>query len=254
MDSRVPIVVPEINPGAINDAKLGIIAKPNCTTTIGALVLHYLDQEVGLVSLDVDTYQADSGQGQPGLNEHDRLARLLIERGDEIVHGQREPYPEHEIYPVIPVFNPSPVAGVFEDDSDHTTEELKYKNETRKIFERTSKNLPIDVTCARTGGYNCHALSIHAEFEDKITADQADKILYESEGIQLHGQSDIPQPIYVAGTDPVHVGRIRQSERFGKHGLKFWAVADNLRKGAALNDVQILELLADKEELGKQSP
>lgn len=245
-DSRVPIVIPEVDPEVIRDAEIGIIAKPNCTTTIGTLVLHYLNQEFGLLSLDVATYQSSAGQGQPGIDEHDSFARQLIERKDELIHGRKAPYPFSKIYPANPAFNVAPVAGVFEDGSDHTTEELKYKNETRKLLKRTPEDLQIDVTCARSGTYNCHSLNIHAEFGNDINPDQAWEILAEVPSVQLHDNSDIPDAHLAAGTDPVHVGRIRQSERFKGRGLLFWVVGDNLRKGAALNAVQIAELLIQK--------
>ncbi len=245
-DSRVPIIIPSVNPYAIEHAELGIIAKPNCTTTIGAIALKPLDQQAILKSLDVSTYQSSSGQGQPGLDEHDKVARELMARKDELVHGQRTPWPAPAIFPVLSAFNSAPVAGVFEDSSDHTTEELKYKNETRKIFGFYPEELPIDVTCARSGQYNCHGLVIHAEFEDELTAARAHELLDGAPSIQLHEQEDIPEPIYVAGSDDVHVGRVRQSERFGKRGLLLYALGDNLRPGAATNGADIVELLIQK--------
>ncbi len=243
----VPLLIPEINPEVIDDIELGIVAKPNCTTTIGALALHYLHQHAGLKSIDASTYQSTSGQGQHGITEHRDQVRQLANRGDELLYGRMDrrlhpSYPLPKVFPTITAFNVAPMAGVFEDGSDHTTEELKFKNEMRKIFGRSPEELPIDVTCARASVVNGHSLSIHAEFEDEITTAEASEILARAEGVQLHTR-DIPQPINAVGTDPVHVGRLRQSERFGKHGLNFWVVGDNLRKGAALNMVQGAELL-----------
>ncbi len=242
-DPRVPIVIPSVNASAVEDAELGIIAKPNCTTTMGAIALKPLDDEAILKSLDVSTYQSSSGQGEPGLDEHDQVARELMARKDELVHGQQAPWPEPSIFPVLSAFNSAPVAGVFENGSGHTTEELKYKNETRKLLGFHPSELPIDVTCARSGQYNCHGLQIHAEFEDELTADEAHELLTNAPGITLHERDDVPQPLYVAGSDDVHVGRIRQSERFGRYGLLLYVLGDNLRPGAATNGVDIVELL-----------
>jgi aspartate-semialdehyde dehydrogenase len=242
-DPRVPLIIPEVNPEAVNDMEIGIVAKPNCTTTIGAIALHHLDEKARLKRLTVSTYQSTSGQGKPGIRAHHAQVLEMVNRVDELIYGQINPYPEPTVFPAITAFNAAPLAGTFEGDNDHTTEELKFRNETRKIFNRTQEQLRIDVTCARIDTFNGHALSILAEFEEEITAEQAHEIFSDAPGIALHEREDVPQPIYVVGTDPVHVGRVRQSEGAGKRGLNFWATADNTLIGAALNGVNIAELL-----------
>lgn len=237
-DPRVPLLIPEVNPEALDDATIGIVAKPNCTTTMGAIALHYLRQ-AGLKSLGVSTYQSVSGMGEAAIEANQMQARVMATRVDELIDGQVDPYPAAS----MTAYNVTALAGTLEDGSDHTTEELKFRNETRKIFQLSPEELLIDVTCGRIDTYNGHALSILAEFDNELTAAEAHAIFAEAEAIQLHERDDVPQPIYVAGTDLVHVGRVRQSEKYGKRGLNFWVVADNLRIGAALNAVKIAELL-----------
>ena len=190
-DPRVPLLIPEVNPGVVDTIELGIVAKPNCTTTLGALVLHYLHQEAGLKSITASSYQSTSGQGRRGVDEHSDQLRQMIKREHELLHGQANRYPQPRVFPTITALNVAPMAGTFEDGSDHTTEELKFKNEMRKIFGLTRKDLPIDVTCARSSVVNGHSLSIHAEFESEITAARAHEILARAEGIELHGQDGV---------------------------------------------------------------
>lgn len=241
----VPLLIPEINPHVIGETKGRIIAKPNCTTTIGALAIYALHEHVGLRSLTVSSYQSTSGQGWPGLREHRRNVNMMTPRSYELIHGNPHgPYPTPDVFPALTPFNAAPQAGTFEDGSSHTTEELKYKRETRKIFEvEKESDLPIDVTCVRVDTFNGHALSVHAEFLDPLTVEEASEILSCTTGVELHDDDEVPQPIYVAGTDPVHVGRLRQSERFHECGLDMWVVGDNLRAGAALNLAKGAELL-----------
>jgi aspartate-semialdehyde dehydrogenase len=242
-DPRVPLLIPEVNPDALDDADMGIVAKPNCTTTMGVLAINYLHEQAGLQSLGVSTYQSVSGMGEAGIRANQNQVQAMATRVDELIDGQLHPYPETGDLPAITAFNVAALAGTFEVGDDHTTEERKFMNETRKIFQLSPEQLPIDVTCGRIDVFNCHALSILAEFKNEITVEQAHEIFSGAAAIQLHEREDVPQPIHVAGTDPVHVGRVRQSEKYGTRGLNFWVVADNLRIGAALNAVKIAELL-----------
>jgi aspartate-semialdehyde dehydrogenase len=245
-DTTVPLLIPTINP-QILPAKgkvSGKIAKSNCTTTIGAIALNPLHNAAGLKSLTVSTYQSTSGQGNPGTQEHLAQTKAMISRVDELIHGQQKPYPEFTIFPAGTAFNAAPLAGTMPAD-DHTTEERKYINETRRIFDLPK--LPIDVTCVRVGVFNCHCLSILAEFEQLLPVEKAHEILEGASGIVLHRDDDVPQPIFVAGTDQVHIGRVRQSNHLGEHGLNLWVVGDNLRPGAATNLVDTVELLIKQE-------
>jgi aspartate-semialdehyde dehydrogenase len=232
-DPDVPLLIPEINPWVVYRAHKNIIAKPNCTTTIGAFAIAALHEAAGLRSLSVTTYQSTSGQGEAGLREHYEQTAVTYQRQHELIHGQTEPYPESEVFPARTAFNVAPLAGTMLPDG-HTTEEMKYKNETRKIFG-LDDDVAIDVTCARVGTFNGHAVDLHAEFEGEISAFEASHLLANAEGVQLHRDDDVPQPIFAVGTEPVHVGRVRQSERFGYRGIRLFAVGDNLLVGAALN-------------------
>jgi aspartate-semialdehyde dehydrogenase len=242
-DPRVPILIPEVNPEALSEMEIGIIAKSNCTTTTGAIALHYLHVEAGLKGLTTSTYQSVSGQGKAGISEHQSQVEAMEGRVDELVNGQTDQYPEPNIFPAVTAFNVAAVAGTFDEDYSDTTEELKFKNEMRKIFKLSPEQLPINVTCARVSTYNCHSLSIVAEFEEAIGPNEAKSILSQAAGVQLHLRADVPQPIYVAGSEYVHVGRIRQIENRDRNGINFWVVADNLLPGAALNAVKIAELM-----------
>ena len=241
MDPDVPLVVSEVNPHAIKDARKGIIANPNCTTMAAMPVLKPLHVEAGLVRLVASTYQAVSGGGLAGVNDLDVQARAVVEgaagltyRGDAV----QFPAPEKFARPIA--FNVIPYAGKLVDDGlDETDEEQKLRNESRKILE--IPNLRVSGTCVRVPVFTGHSISINVEFERPITAARAIELLSKAPGVEL---SEIPTPLQAAGQDPSYVGRIRQDTSVdGNKGLALFLSNDNLRKGAALNAIQIAELL-----------
>ncbi len=240
-DPSVPLIIPEINPDAIHHAENGILAKSNCTTTIGSLAIYGLHEVASLRSLSVSTYQSISGQGWPGINEFRQHVEAMLTRQKEMLDGRTYPsYPQSEVFPELTAFNVAPKAGTFE--GYDTSEELKYKNETRKIFG-LDEDVTIDVTCARVPVFNGHSVDIHAQFDRPISAGDAKDILAETPGVELHTGEDVPQPVNAVGTTDVHVGRVRQSELFGQYGLRLWATGDNLTVGAAHNIFKTVRLL-----------
>ncbi|CAL4859180.1 aspartate-semialdehyde dehydrogenase [Microbacterium sp. MM2322] len=244
MDPEVPLVVSEVNPHAIEDLPKGIIANPNCTTMAAMPVLKPLHVEAGLVRLTVSTYQAVSGSGLAGAEELLGQVESVVAQGGAIglVHdGAAVDFPEPQKYVAPIAFNVIPFAGSLVDDGDNETdEEKKLRNESRKILELP--DLRVAGTCVRVPVFTGHSLSIHAEFDRDITPDRAREILADAAGVAL---ADVPTPLAAAGADPSLVGRIRadQSAPEGK-GLVLFISNDNLRKGAALNAVQIAELVA----------
>jgi aspartate-semialdehyde dehydrogenase len=248
MDPEVPLVVSEVNPHAIADAVKGIIANPNCTTMAAMPALKPLDLEAGLVRLQVATYQATSGAGLSGGAElFDQVAATAGQDLMGLIHnGRAVEFPKPATFPRTIAFNVIPQAGNFVDDGlGETDEEKKLRNETRKILELP--NLLVSGTCVRVPVFTGHSLSIHAQFDRPITAERAREILATTPGVTL---MDVPTPLDAAGIDPSLVGRIRQDQSFddGK-GLVFFVSNDNLRKGAALNAVQIAELVVDRKGL-----
>uniref|UniRef100_UPI0038F78CC7 aspartate-semialdehyde dehydrogenase n=1 Tax=Microbacterium sp. HA-8 TaxID=3234200 RepID=UPI0038F78CC7 len=246
MDAEVPLVVSEVNPHAIERAVKGIIANPNCTTMAAMPVLKPLDAEAGLERLIVSTYQAVSGSGLAGANELLGQVEGVLAQGDtlRLVHdGSAVDFPAPEKYVAPIAFDVIPFAGNLVDDGDNETdEEKKLRNESRKILELP--DLRVAGTCVRVPVFTGHSLSIHAEFSREITPDRAREILAYAAGVTLQ---EVPTPLEAAGKDPSFVGRIRadQSAPEGR-GLVFFISNDNLRKGAALNAVQIAELVAAK--------
>jgi len=244
MDPEVPLVVSEVNPHAIHDLPKGIIANPNCTTMAAMPVLKPLHVEAELVRLTVSTYQAVSGSGLAGAEELLGQVESVVAQGGAIglVHdGAAVEFPEPQKYVAPIAFNVIPFAGSLVDDGDNETdEEKKLRNESRKILELP--DLRVAGTCVRVPVFTGHSLSIHAEFAQDITPDRAREILADAAGVAL---ADVPTPLAAAGADPSLVGRIRadQSAPDGK-GLVLFISNDNLRKGAALNAVQIAELVA----------
>ncbi|WP_065571310.1 aspartate-semialdehyde dehydrogenase [Microbacterium oleivorans] len=244
MDPEVPLVVSEVNPHAIHDLPRGIIANPNCTTMAAMPVLKPLHVEAELVRLTVSTYQAVSGSGLAGAEELLGQVESVVAQGGAIglVHdGAAVDFPEPQKYVAPIAFNVIPFAGSLVDDGDNETdEEKKLRNESRKILELPG--LRVAGTCVRVPVFTGHSLSIHAEFAQDISPDRAREILADAAGVAL---ADVPTPLAAAGADPSLVGRIRadQSAPEGK-GLVLFISNDNLRKGAALNAVQIAELVA----------
>jgi aspartate-semialdehyde dehydrogenase len=248
MDPDVPLVVSEVNPHAIDEAVKGIIANPNCTTMAAMPVLKPLDAEAGLVRLQVSTYQAVSGAGLSGGEELlDQARAAMAQDTIGLVHsGRSVEFPEPVKFPRNIAFNVIPQAGSFVDDGqDETDEEKKLRNESRKILELP--NLAVSGTCVRVPVFTGHSLSIHAQFANPITAARAKEILATAPGVKM---VDVPTPLDAAGIDPSLVGRIRQDQSFEDGtGLVFFVSNDNLRKGAALNAVQIAEIVAERKGL-----
>ena len=246
MDPDVPLVVSEVNPQAIDQAVKGIIANPNCTTMAAMPVLKALHDEAGLERLIVSTYQAVSGSGLAGAQELASQIRAAASDDNllQLVHdGSSVRMPEPTIYQRPIAFDVVPLAGAIVDDgSFETDEEQKLRNESRKILELP--NLLVSGTCVRVPVFTGHSLSINVEFSKPISVARATELLSNAPGVQL---TDIPTPLQAAGADPSFVGRIRQDPGVPDgRGLALFISNDNLRKGAALNAVQIAELLAAK--------
>lgn len=240
-DPEVPLVVSEVNPEAIHEAHRGIIANPNCTTMAAMPVLKPLHDEAGLVRLVASTYQAVSGSGLAGVRE---LAGQVAAAGDPTalaMDGSAVRLPEPLKYARPIAFNVLPVAGsVVDDGSEETDEEQKLRHESRKILG--IPDLRVSGTCVRVPVFTGHSLAINAEFAAPLPAKRAVELLSEAPGVVL---TDIPTPLEAAGRDPSYVGRVRQDQSVdGDHGLVLFLSNDNLRKGAALNTVQIAELVA----------
>ncbi len=245
MDSDVPLVVSEVNPHAIEQARKGIIANPNCTTMAAMPALKVLHEEAGLQRLIVSTYQAVSGAGLKGGEELLIQARVAIEGGAlGLVHdGSAVEFPAASTFPKTIAFDVIPHAGSFVDDGlGETDEEKKLRNESRKILELPE--LLVSGICVRVPVFTGHSLSINAEFASALSVERATELLADAPGVEL---MDVPTPLEATGQDASLVGRIRQDEGVpGGRGLAFFVSSDNLRKGAALNAVQIAEIVAAK--------
>jgi len=241
MHPQVPLVVAEVNPHALASMPLGIVANPNCTTMVGMPVLKPLHLEAGLRRLVVSTYQSVSGGGRDGIAELDEQARKVSERASELAFsGTAVEFPEQRVFPAPIAFNVIPFAGTLVDDGNlETNEEHKFRDETRKILE--IPDLPLSCTCVRVPVFTGHSLSLVAEFERPLSPERATEILSTAPGVAL---ADVPTPLLAAGADPCYVGRIRRDSGV-EHGLALFVSGDNLRKGAALNAVQIAELLTN---------
>jgi aspartate-semialdehyde dehydrogenase len=237
MDPDVPLVVSEVNPEAVKDARKGIIANPNCTTMAAMPVLKPLHDAAGLVRLIASTYQAVSGSGLAGVSELDDQVRAVIDGAAGLTHDGGAvtfPAPSKFVRPIA--FNVLPIAGsIVDDGSFETNEEQKLRDESRKILAIPS--LRVSGTCVRVPVFTGHSLSLNVEFAEPLTVARATELLRAAPGVEL---SDVPTPLDAAGRDPSYVGRIRQD---GEQGLALFIANDNLRKGAALNTVQIAELL-----------
>jgi aspartate-semialdehyde dehydrogenase len=245
MDPDVPLVVSEVNPHAIDEARKGIIANPNCTTMAVMPVLKPLDAAAGLERLVVSTYQAVSGSGLAGAQELlGQVEAVVAQDALGLVHdGGAARFPEPEKYIAPIAFDVIPFAGSLVDDGDNETdEETKLRNESRKILELPE--LRVAGTCVRVPVFTGHSMSVHAEFSSPLSPERARELLADAPGVVL---DEVPTPLQAAGKDPSFVGRIRadQSAPEGK-GLVLFISADNLRKGAALNAVQIAEIVATR--------
>ena len=238
MDPDVPLVVSEVNPQALGEVRKGIVANPNCTTMAAMPVLKPLHDAAGLVRIVASTYQAVSGSGLAGVEELDGQVRKTVEQASALVHdGAAVDFPQPQKYVAPIAFNVLPMAGsVVDDGSFETDEEQKLRNESRKILG--IPDLRVSGTCVRVPVFTGHSLSLNVEFAQPISVGRATSLLRDAPGVEL---SDVPTPLQAAGRDPSFVGRLRQD---GPTGLALFVSNDNLRKGAALNAVQIAELLA----------
>lgn len=244
MDPDVPLVVSEVNPHAIDQARKGIIANPNCTTMAAMPVLKVLDGAKGLTKMTVTTFQAVSGSGLAGAEELASQVRAAVTQGniEDLVHdGSAIDFPAPSKYVRTIAFDVVPLAGSIVDDGLYETdEEKKLRNESRKILELP--HLLVSGLCVRVPVFTGHSLSINAEFSSPISPDEAAEILADAPGVILE---DVPTPLQAAGADPTFVGRFRQDETVEDgRGLALFLSNDNLRKGAALNAVQIAEIIA----------
>jgi aspartate-semialdehyde dehydrogenase len=240
-DADVPLVVAEVNPQALDDVPRGIIANPNCTTMAAMPVLKPLHDEAQLVRIVASTYQAVSGSGVAGVEELDGQVKAVVDKAASLTHdGSAVTFPEPQKYVRPIAYNVLPMAGsVVDDGSFETDEEQKLRNESRKILG--IPDLRVAGTCVRVPVFTGHSLSLNVEFARPLTVARATELLGDAPGVQL---TDVPTPLQAAGQDPSFVGRIRQDRSVdGDRGLVLFVSNDNLRKGAALNTVQIAELL-----------
>jgi aspartate-semialdehyde dehydrogenase len=240
MHDDVPLVVSEVNPDALEGHR-GIIANPNCTTMVAMLPLKALHDAYGLRALVATSYQAAGGAGQKGIDELAAQVPVLAQdvealRTDGATAMRRV---QHAVHADTLAFTVVPMLGTIGEEG-YTDEELKLRNESRKILD--IPDLPVSGTCVRVPVFTGHSLSINAEFARPLTVARATEILAAAPGVEL---SDVPNPLQAAGADPSYVGRIRVDEGVADgRGLALFVSGDNLRKGAALNAVQIAELVA----------
>jgi aspartate-semialdehyde dehydrogenase len=236
MEPDIPLVVPEVNAHAIKDyKKRGIIANPNCSTIQMVVVLKPLHDVARIKRVVVSTYQAVSGTGKKAIYELETQVRALFNNQDI----------EKKVYPHQIAFNCLPHIDVFLENG-YTKEEVKMVNETKKIME--DQTIQVTATTVRVPVFYGHSESVNVEFEEELTPEAARKLLANAPGVKVVDdpkKNEYPLAIYAAGKDETFVGRIRKDESV-KYGLNLWIVADNIRKGAALNAVQIAEILAEK--------
>jgi aspartate-semialdehyde dehydrogenase len=240
MDPDVPLIVSEVNGHLIRETPKGIIANPNCTTMAAMPVLKPLHDAAGLVRMIASTYQAVSGGGLAGVDELDKQARQVVDRAAELTHdGSAVPFPTPEKFVKPIAFNVLPLAGsIVDDGAFETDEEHKLRNESRKILD--IPDLLVSGTCVRVPVYTGHSLSLNVEFANPISVARAMEVLGAAPGVVL---SEVPTPLEAAGRDPSYVGRVRQDPGVPDgRGLALFVSNDNLRKGAALNTIQIAEL------------
>lgn len=244
MDEDVPLVVPEVNPEAVKSCRRGIIASPNCTTLAMVVPLGALHRAWPLRRLIVASYQAVSGAGKAGVDELWDQTEIVAKEPDEVRSGTArdvlEAGPEFA-HPIA--MNVLPACGSVKEEG-YTSEEIKLCTETRKIMGLP--DLPVTATCVRVPVMVGHGVAVHAEFDSVVTPEDARRILEEAEGVVVRDDPSsgvYPTPLEAAGRNPCFVGRIRR-DRFDERALEIFCVADNLRKGAALNSVQVAELVA----------
>lgn len=244
MDKDVPLVVPEVNPGDIKKRPKGIISNPNCTTLSMIVAVGALHREYTVKELVVASYQAASGAGQSGIDTlHAQLQEVAGKNLGSVAGDVRKSVSDLGPFPAPLAMNVIPWAGSLKDEG-YTSEELKVRNESRKILGIS--DLRVSATCVRVPVITTHSLAVHAVFEKKVTRDGAQAILKSAPGVNLVDnpeKKEFPTPADVVGTDPTWVGRVRASID-DPYALDFFVCGDNLRKGAALNTAQIAELVA----------
>jgi aspartate-semialdehyde dehydrogenase len=243
MDPDVPLVVADVNDHELESIPKGIVANPNGTTMAFMAVLAPLHEEAGLHRIVVDTYQAVSGSGGAGVDELDEQQRKVSDRASSLTFdGHAVDFPAAQVFPTTIAFNIVPLAGSIVDDGRlETDEEQKMRNESRKILG--IPDLAVVPTCVRVPVFTGHSMSINAEFERPISPERATELLSAAPGVEV---VDLPTPLLAAGADPSYVGRIRRDDTIeGGRGLSLFVSNDNLRKGAALNAIQIAERLSN---------
>ncbi|WP_130866218.1 aspartate-semialdehyde dehydrogenase [Acidipropionibacterium timonense] len=240
-DPQVPLVVAEVNPEDLDDRPKGIIANPNCTTMAAMPVLKPLHDAAGLRRLVVATYQAVSGSGLAGVRTLADQTRAIDDPARLTLDGSVFPTSDLGPYVAPIAYNAVPLAGnLVEDGTGETDEEQKLRHESRKILH--IPDLLVAGTCVRIPVFSGHGLVVHAEFADELSPERATDLLRTAPGVRV---VDVPDPRSAAGTDPSLVGRLRADQSAPRgHGLVFFCTADNLRKGAALNAIQLAELVA----------
>lgn len=245
MDPDVPLVVPEVNAHALAEIPKGIVANPNCTTMVAMPVLKPLAVEAGLRRMVISSYQAVSGGGLAGVAELDEQVRKIADEAIGLTHdGQAVSFPAQSVFAAPIAFNVVPECGSWIDDgSGETSEERKLVDESRKILELP--DLAVSATCVRVPVFTGHCLAINAEFDRPLSPGRATELLTTAPGVVV---DDVPTPLTAAGIDPTLVGRIR-TDRTVPHGLSLFVAGDNLRKGAALNAIQIAEALLSSSSL-----
>jgi aspartate-semialdehyde dehydrogenase len=233
-DPDVPLVVAEVNAHALADIGKGIIANPNCTTMAAMPVLKPLHLAAGLKRLVVSTYQAVSGGGVAGVRELEQQVHSATASAALARNGEAVAFPAPAKWAVPIAFNVVPLNYHVVEDG-YTEEEIKLRDESRRILELPA--LPVSGTCVRVPVYSGHSLSINAEFERPISVEHASQLMHAAEGVVV---TEVPNPLQATGRDTVYVGRLRRDPTV-PHGLALFVTGDNLRKGAALNAIQIAE-------------
>jgi aspartate-semialdehyde dehydrogenase len=245
MDPEVPLVVSEVNPSALSSISKGVVANPNCTTMVCMPVLAPLHRAFGLRRLVAATYQAVSGAGLKGVDELEDQVRSMGEKSAALTFdGAAVGFPAPSVFAGPVAFNVLSIAGTLVDDE--TNEEHKFRDESRKILDIPS--LAVSCTCVRVPVYTGHSVALNAEFESPVSPSEARDLLSSAPGVKV---VDMPTPLASAGTDSCLVGRVRQDPGVPDgRGLALFVSGDNLRKGAALNAVQIAEELLTRRVLG----
>ena len=244
MDPEVPLVVPEVNPEQVKNRPKGIISNPNCTTLSMIVVMGELNKKYKLEELVVASYQAASGAGQSGLDVlREEISAVANKTVGDVAGDIRSLVKKNNTFPAPLALNVIPWAGSLKEDG-HSSEELKVRNESRKILGLSS--LRVSATCVRVPVLTTHSLAVHAVFANEVSRKEAQDLLDNTAGVKLVDDPEthqFPTPADVVGTDPTWVGRIRRSIDNPK-ALDLFVCGDNLRKGAALNAAQIAELVA----------